>query len=604
MKTRLYVILMCLTTARPALAAERLVLGRSAADWEETALIFNAVDALQSGTLAPLEADTTENLLPRVLELGGSAQTSVTTAAARSNEILDDLIDGDYKTGWRVYTNTNGAELTIDLGAVFFLQRIRLLRGVLNRDDRSLRGYEFYVNDGDSLNFVDDPSDAQGPQPLYSLVAQDRSHGELELDLRIKPQPVRFMKLRSTGERSFQMGDLQVFGVGVTPFAQYTSTVFDLGQAANFGPVEIYASVDAKALLGFSTRTGVVADDSLYFEQTGIPGQFIEVSREEFDRSLDPSYAGVVRVNDRDWSAWSPTYEAAVGRLSSPDNRRYIQFDLRFISNGLTDKAVVDSVVVNYTVPALADSVVAEISPPRAILGDSTEFEYHLRSVFRGGERGFDTVVITTPFDAVASEVTVDGVAVAFDDSESEGTRLRVSFPQDRVDRNGQLVMVRFSTLMTVAGTEFRGLVEDSQSDAYGQRTIAGDAVEEIDSNTLVVSGEILEDLLANVEFSSRVVTPNNDGFNDRLVLSYTLLKATSPVDVEVVVYNLAGQVIRVLYDSQDLTGPNTVLWDGCGGAGCDRGGVPLPPGLYVVRIAVDSDSGGDVALRTVAVAY
>lgn len=208
MKTRLYVILMCLTTARPALAAERLVLGRSAADWEETALIFNAVDALQSGTLAPLEADTTENLLPRVLELGGSAQTSVTTAAARSNEILDDLIDGDYKTGWRVYTNTNGAELTIDLGAVFFLQRIRLLRGVLNRDDRSLRGYEFYVNDGDSLNFVDDPSDAQGPQPLYSLVAQDRSHGELELDLRIKPQPVRFMKLRSTGERSFQMGDL------------------------------------------------------------------------------------------------------------------------------------------------------------------------------------------------------------------------------------------------------------------------------------------------------------------------------------------------------------------------------------------------------------
>ena len=603
MRTRVFVILICLTAAHPALAADRLVLGRSASDWEETALIFNAVDALQSGTLAPLVADTTDNLLPRVVELGGSAQTSVTTAAARSNEILDDLIDDDYTTGWRVYTNTNGAELIIDLGAVFFLQRILLQRGVLNRDDRSLRGYEFYINDGDSLNFVDDPSDSQGPQPLYSLVAQDRSHGELELDLRIKPQPARFMKLRSTGERSFQMGDLQVFGVGVTPFAQYTSTVFDLAQPANFGPVEIHASVDPKALLGFSTRTGVVPDDSLYFEQTGIPGQFIEVSRQDFNRSLDPSYAGVVLDNDRDWSAWSPAYDASVGPLTSPDNRRYMQFDLRFISNGLTDKAVVDSVVVNYTVPAIADSVVAEIVPARATLGESTEFEYHLRSVFRGGQRGFDTVVITTPFEAVASEVTVDGVAVAFN-PEPEGTRLRVSFPQDRVDRNDQRVMVRFSSLMTVAGTEFRGEVEDSQSDGYPQRTIAGDAAEEIDSNTLIVSGQILEDLLTNVEFSSRVVTPNDDGVNDQLTLDYTLLKATSPVDVEVVIYNLAGQVIRVLYDSRDLSGPNTVLWDGCAGAGCDRGGVQLPPGLYVVRLAVDSDSGGDAVLRTIAVAY
>ena len=27
-----------------------------------------------------------------------------------ANKILDDLIDDDYTTGWRVYTNTNGAE--------------------------------------------------------------------------------------------------------------------------------------------------------------------------------------------------------------------------------------------------------------------------------------------------------------------------------------------------------------------------------------------------------------------------------------------------------------------------------------------------------------
>lgn len=601
MRTRLLLLLLPLVVL-PVDAAERLVLGRSADDWSQ-ALIFNALDDLDSGGLQPLEADTTDNLLPRVVDLGGSAQTTVTTAAARSNEILDDLIDGNPSTGWRVYTNTNGAELQVDLGAVFFLRRILLERGVFNRDDRSLRGYELYVNDGDSLSFVDDPGDTLGPQPLYSLVAQDRSHGELELDVRIKAQPVRFIKLRSTGERSFQMGDLQVFGVGVTPFAQYTSQVIDLGEPANFGPVEIYASRDPLAELKVSTRTGDVPDDSLYFEQTGIPGQFREVSREEFDRSLDPSYAGIVEDNDRDWSAWSPAYSGATGPLLSPDNRQYIQFDMRFLSNGLTDKVVLDSVVVNYTVPAIADSVVAEITPTSADLGDVNEFEYHLRAVTGPRLRGFDTVVIKTPFRATASEVLVDGVSVPFV-QDPDDPRLRVRLSDDRVDRDGQRVVVRFTTLVTVAGTAFLGEVEDSQSDAYPQRVIAGDADVAAESERLVVRGEIADELLSNVAFSSSVVTPNGDGINDQMVLDYTLLKATGAVDVEAIVYDLGGRPVRVLYASRDLTGPNTIRWDGCDGAGCGAGGTHVPPGLYVVRLGVDSDSGGDAVLRTVAVAY
>ena len=112
----------------------------------------------------------------------------MTTAAARSNQIINELIDGDYKTGWRVYTNPNGAELKVDMGAIFVLHRIRLLRGVLNDDERSLRGYEFYVNDGDSLNFI-------GGNPVYALIAQDRSHGLPELDLSFPPTQVRFFRL-------------------------------------------------------------------------------------------------------------------------------------------------------------------------------------------------------------------------------------------------------------------------------------------------------------------------------------------------------------------------------------------------------------------------
>ena len=65
-----------------------------------------------------------------------------------------------------------------------------------------------------------------------------------------------------TGERAFQMGDLEVFGIGVTPFAHYISRVIDLGADANFGPVQIYTRTDSLATTLFSTKTGNTADDS------------------------------------------------------------------------------------------------------------------------------------------------------------------------------------------------------------------------------------------------------------------------------------------------------------------------------------------------------
>ena len=576
----------------PAAAAERLKIGGDGLEWESNSLVFNALEVTAAGTLSPLEADPEENILPRIKELGGSATTSVLTAAARSNQILNELIDGKYTTGWRVYTNPNGAELKVDMGAIFVLHRIRLLRGVLNDDERSLRGYEFYVNDGDSLNFV-------GGNPVYALIEQDRSHGLPELDLSFPPTQVRFFRLRSTGERGFQMGDLEVFGVGVTPFAQYISQVIDLGEAANFGPVDVYSRIDGSAQAQFSTKTGVVATDSLYFRQTGIPGELAEVALADFDRTLDPSYAGVVLENDRDWSAWSPPYaEPLASPINSPDNRRYLQFQFKLLSSSLLDKAVIDSVVFNYTVPALADSVIAEISPATAILGQENEFTYYLRSVVSSGHRGFDTVIIHTPFAARTTGVSVDGVELDNFTAASALGRLQVSFPDERITRSGQEVAVRFASLVTVSGTEFRGEVADSQSDAFPQRVAFGDAAAQVADNTLVVSARIDDDLFTGVAFSSAVITPNGDGINDQITLDYILLKATHEVEVEVVAYDLSGRPVHRLYQARDRSGPNQVSWDGRDAAGT------VPPGMYLLRLKAATDAGIATQMRSIAVVY
>ena len=593
--TRAALALACLAMGynTPAAAAERLKIGGDGLEWESNSLVFNALEVTAEGGLSPLEADPEENILPRIKELGGSATTSVRTAAARSNQILNELIDGSHTTGWRVYTNPNGAELEVDMGAIFVLQRIRLLRGVLNDDERSLRGYEFYVNDGDSLNFV-------GGNPVYALIAQDRSHGLPELDLSFPPTQVRFFRLRSTGERGFQMGDLEVFGVGVTPFAQYISQVIDLGEAANFGPVDVYSRLYGAAQAQFSTKTGFVATDSLYFRQTGIPGELAEVALADFDRTLDPSYAGVILENDRDWSAWSPPYAESVrSSIHSPDNRRYLQFQFKLLSNSLLDKAVIDSVVFNYTVPALADSVVAEISPTTATLGQENEFTYHLRSVVSGGHRGFDTAIIHTPFAARATGVRVDGVEIDNFTSEFASGRLQVRFPDARITRSGQAVAVRFVCLVTVSGTEFRGEVADSQSDAFPQRVAFGDAAEEAADNTLVVSARIDEELFTGVAFSSAVITPNGDQINDRITLDYILLKATHEVAVEVVAYDLSGRPVHRLYQARDRSGPNQVSWDGR-----DAAGAVVPPGMYLLRLEAATDAGIATQMRSIAVVY
>jgi hypothetical protein len=567
--------------------------GNDGLEWQNNSLVFNALEVTDENGLSPLEADPEANLLPRIKELGGTATTSVRTAAARSNQILKELIDEQYTTGWRVYTNTNGAELEVDMGAVFVLQRIFLHRGVLNDDERSLRGYEFYVNDGDSLNFI-------GDKPVYSLIAQDRSHGLPELDLSFSPTQVRYFKLRSTGERGFQMGDLEVFGLGVTPFAQYISRVIDLGDAANLGPVNVYTSINGEAKTQFSTKTGYVANDSLYFSQTGIPGEFEEVSLDDFDRTLDPSYAGIIRENTRDWSTWSPPYaQLENAEINAPDNRRYFQFQFRLLSGSLLDKAVVDSVVINYTTPAIADSVIAEISPTTAILGQENDFTYHLRSVTANDKRGFDTVIIRTPFAARATGLSIDGIEINDFTWQGVDGRLQVAFPNNRITRSGQAIDVRFTSLMTISGTEFRGEVADSQSDAFPQRIIFGNANEEAVDNTLVVSARIDNKLFTGVDFSSDIITPNGDGINDQIALKYVLLKATDPVGVQVIIYDLSGREVRRLYNARDSSGPNQVAWDGRA-----DDNTTVPPGLYLIRLEANTDAGDATQMRSVAVVY
>ena len=579
--------------AAPA-RVETLKFGGSGRSWSDHHLVIHGL-LTADNRLSPVEVDSTENLLPGT---GGTARTSV-TAAVDSRSIMADLTDGDYATGWRVYVHPRGAELELDLKGIYYLQRIRLLRGTDPNESEtyrdlgtlSLRGYELYVSDGASF---------RGPDPVYSLLASDPDHSEIELDLRFTLRRIRFLKFRSVGDHTFVMGDMEIYGVGVTRSGRFVSEVLDLGQPANFGPLRVHSRIDPAADLVLRTKSGVVLDDSLFFLPTGVAGQVREISRDEVPSGQLRSFRSFSVENNRDWSRWSSPYEELQGTFDSPDARRYVQFDLNFGSSGIRDRAIVDSLVFQYSVPVLADSVVGEISPAEAVLGDTTTFTYHLRSVHSPGQPGFDTIYITTPFEARPVAVRLDGIPVGFQSAWiASSNQLAVAFEEDRVEASGQTAEVDFNSLLTVAGTEFRGEVEDSRSDGFPQRVIAGDAAEAAGGNTLAVRADAEGSLIARVRLSSPVLTPNGDGTNDALSLEYVLLKATSSVRSRAAVHDLAGLRVREIYDGRDLSGPNALTWDGK-----DDAERLVAPGLYLLRVEVETDEGNETLVRLVAVAY
>ena len=86
------------------------------------------------------------------------------------------------------------------------------------------------------------------------------------------------------------------------------------------------------------------------------------------------------------------------------------------------------------------------------------------------------------------------------------------------------------------------------------------------------------------------------DGANDRYELSFTVVKTVR--EPEVGVYGLDGRRVASLQNEAGGPGRALYRWDGQGDSGL------VPPGIYVVRIEVDTDARDERAHRVVQVAY
>jgi flagellar hook assembly protein FlgD len=104
---------------------------------------------------------------------------------------------------------------------------------------------------------------------------------------------------------------------------------------------------------------------------------------------------------------------------------------------------------------------------------------------------------------------------------------------------------------------------------------------------------------LSNVEVHPPIFTPQGDGVNDLVQLSYNLLSIQTGVEVEVAVYSLNGERQRQLFSNPQDAGPHRLMWDGR-----DETGHLLVPGIYLVHITAKTDKGLLTQTRRLSIVY
>jgi flagellar hook assembly protein FlgD len=101
------------------------------------------------------------------------------------------------------------------------------------------------------------------------------------------------------------------------------------------------------------------------------------------------------------------------------------------------------------------------------------------------------------------------------------------------------------------------------------------------------------------MRLSSSVLTPNGDGINDEIAIEYDLFNLVGGQPVEVEVFDLSGRSLVSIASGGAASGRFTTAWNGL-----DRNGSTLSPGLYILRLKVDTDGGAAYSERVVSVVY
>ena len=421
------------------------------------------------------------------------------------------------------------------------------------------------------------------------------------------------------GGGSGQPAEIQLYGRGYQPEVTLTSDLVRLGGSRNLSSIEWDADTPPGTSVVLQTRTGNELDEVLrYFKKDGT-----EVTEAEYNKLLSIFRGDTVgeEVAGADWSDWSAPYEVAEGSpITSPSPREFLEIRAVLLSDDPEVSATLRSIRLNFTNP-VAQELVGEVVPFEVEnLGEEQRFSFYVRPDFARSDPGFDQLLLIAPTDmslrfeelygGTAAELAAGetaGTALAAEVVPTSGDSLQVAFSPLGPDSGVEVMRLDFSTALFSTGAVMQASLQNSAEGEGGwQRVDPGEAVAEVVSNTTTLVGKVASgSLIQAVSVESAAFTPNGDGINDETSFRFAVVKVGDDSPVEVLIYDLQGRLMRRLVEQRALsTGSYGIAWDGR-----DEQGAVVPPGVYLARVRVDTDTEGarigrDEIFRTIAVTY
>ena len=317
------------------------------------------------------------------------------------------------------------------------------------------------------------------------------------------------------------------------------------------------------------------------------------MTQRRWDRFI-PSFRGPIdtlRAVGADWSPFSRIYGARAGEFLSPSPRRYVQFEAAFVGEDPAAAAALERLSMDYG-PPLATGTRAEVLPEESAPGASGVFTYVLDIEIERGDLGFSRVALRSPSPMRFVGLRLDGQPQEAEALPSD-EELLLSLPIPL--RRDARLEIDFESRIFFDQTPFEGFLLDA-SGAVRQRVDPGVADRAGGAHT--VGLPVGSGIFANIGVSGGAFSPNGDGVNDLLRLEVDLVNLLEAKPLRLRVYDLRGR--RTFQAEQPaLVGRRFFAWDGR-----DAGGALVPPGLYIVELALDGDARRPRWRRSVAVVY
>ena len=585
------------------------------------------LDSLQAGSLQPNFFDTDEDIAATLFSRDGWVGV-VTTLDSYDKQVGHVLIDGDPSTAWvwpsvapesfdLMLSNPERFDrgVVLDLGGRFLIREVRL-RPLEERPDHFIEKLIFGVSDRgfNTVQYVPDfPTIAE-------IVENTEPEVRVVLDPPLTTEVVQVRVFRQT-PKELGIADVEVYGGGFVRKASYRSDIIEQEDIASLGEIRWSGRRDRMARVEIRTRTGADPQPEIFWESRPEQQDSVkflggggDLSLSEYKRLygrlsdfLKPVVAeDTISPDTENWSFWSSPYafENPDIAIVSPSPRQFLQISADFTST-IDDGGKIDFIEFKASVPPAVRRLVGEIYPTETEVGEPTHFTYYIRPTIRSGDTSFDGVEIST----LSGVMSVDSLRIDGIDQEGfswrtlgDGRVFEVMLPRklEPVDSGALVEVVFTAAVLREVGTQFDGKIFDtSRPNEVRQRIIPGNAAEEVEGDRLSVTTSLSSSLVFSLRVSPNPFTPNGDGVNDAVTITYKLLRVTSAVPVSFEVFYLSGRRLKRVYHGVDALGEYSHIWDGT-----DDSNKLVPPGIFLYRLVVDLQSERETTSGLLSVVY